>query len=112
MLAVHSGWVYGTTMEPQNYGFIYHLYCPLDYHHCIISWVKNPKLKAILDTYHASYKLKHRYWTGLLLLVHCALSLVFAFNISGDDSSNFLVIPLATSGIFAEFTLFGKVYKS
>ena len=80
-------------------------------HLCIFSWVKNPKLKAILDTYRAPYKQKHRYWTGLLLLVCCALFLVFAFNISGEDNSNLLVIPLATSGIFVEFTLFGKVYK-
>jgi len=46
----------------------------------------NPKLKAILDSYLAPYKLKHRYWTGLLLLLRCALFLVFAFNVAGDDS--------------------------
>ena len=62
-------------------------------HLCILSWVKK-------STYHAFYKPKYRYWTGLLLLVHCALFLVFAFNISGDDSINLLVISLTTSGIF------------
>ena len=35
----------------------------------LLSWVKNPKLKAILDAYHAPYKPKHRYWTGLLLFI-------------------------------------------
>ena len=69
-------------------------------HIYLLSWVKNPKLKAILDTYHAPYKPKHRYWTGLLLLVRCALFLVFAFNISGNDSANLLVISSATFGIF------------
>ena len=81
-------------------------------HLCLLSWVKNPKLKAILDTYHAPYKPKHRYWTGLLLLVRCALFLAFAFNISGNESVNLLIITSATFGIFAWFTLSGVVYKS
>ena len=79
---------------------------------CLLSWVRNPKLKAILDTYHAPYKPKRRYWTGLLLLVRCALFLVFAFNISGNESVNLLVISSATFGIFVWFALCGKVYKS
>ena len=81
-------------------------------HLCLLSWVRNPKLKAILDTYHAPYQPKHRYWTGLLLLVCCALFLVFAFNISGNDSVNLLVISSATFGILVWFILSGVVYKS
>ena len=81
-------------------------------HLCLLSWVRNPKLKAILDTYHAPYKPKHRYWTGLLLLVCCALFLVFAFNISGNDSINLLVISSASFGILVWFILSGVVYKS
>ena len=76
------------------------------------SWVKSPNLKAILDAYHAPYKPKHQYWTGLLLLVRCALFLVFAFNISGNDSVNLLVICSATFGIIVGFALSGMVYKS
>ena len=81
-------------------------------HFHLLSWVRNPKLKAILDTYHAPYKLKHRYWTGLLLLLRCALLLVFAFNISGDDSVNLLAICSTAFGIFVWFSLSGMVYKS
>jgi len=55
-----------------------------------LSWIRSPKVTAILDSYHAPYKLKHRYWTGLLLLLRCALFLVFAFNVTGDDSINLL----------------------
>ena len=44
-------------------------------HFCPLSWVRNPKLQAILDSYHAPYKPKHRYWPGLLLLVRCSLFL-------------------------------------
>ena len=79
--------------------------------HHLLSWVKSPNLKAILDAYHAPYKPKHRYWTGLLLLVRCALFLVFAFNISGNDSVNLLVISSSTSGIFIWFAFSGMVYK-
>ena len=81
-------------------------------HLFLLSWVRNPKLKAILDTYHAPYKPKHRYWTGLLLLVRCALFLVFAFNISGNDSVILFVISSATFGIFVWLTFSGVVYKS
>ena len=81
-------------------------------HYCYLSWVRNPKLKAILDTYHAPYQPKHRYWIGLLLLLRCALFLVFAFNVSGDNSINLLVISSATFGILGWFTLSGVVYKS
>ena len=78
----------------------------------LLSWVKSPKLKAILDTYHAPYKPKHRYWTGLLLFIRCALFLVFAFNISGNDSVNLLVISLSSFGIFVWFTFSSVVYRS
>ena len=81
-------------------------------HFYLLFWVRNPKLKVILDTYRAPYKPKHHYWTGLLLLVRCALFLVFAFNISGDDGVNLLVISSTTYGIFVWFTLSGVVYKS
>ena len=81
-------------------------------HFCLLSWVKNPKLQAILDTYHAPYKTKHRYWTGMFLLIRCALFLVFAFNISGDNSINLLVISSTTAAIFIAFALSGMVYKN
>ena len=74
--------------------------------------VRNPKLKDILDAYHEPYKPKHQYWTGLLLLLRCALFLAFAFNISGNDSVNLLVISSTAFGILVWFTLSGMVYKS
>ena len=80
-------------------------------HLCLLSWVRKPKLKAILDTYYAPYKPKQQYWTGLLLLIRCALFLVFAFNISGNDSVNLLVISSTACGIFIWFALFRIAYK-
>ena len=62
----------------------------------LLTWVNSPKLRPILDVYHAQYKGKHQYWTGLLLLVRCTLFLVFAFNVSGNDGINLLVISPTT----------------
>ena len=81
-------------------------------HHRLLSWVNNPKLKAVLNTYHAPYKPKQQYWTGLLLLIRCALFFVFAFNSIGDDNINLLVTSLTTSGILIWFSLSGTIYKS
>ena len=78
----------------------------------LLSWVRNPKLKAILDSYYAPYKQNHRYWIGLLLLLRCALFLVFAFNVSGNDSVNLLVIGLTALAISVAFALLGMVYKN
>ena len=81
-------------------------------HFSLLRWVRNPKVKAILDSYHAPYMSEHRYWTGLLLSLRCALFLAFAFNISGDASVNLLVISSVSFGIVVGFALLGKVYKS
>ena len=81
-------------------------------HPCLLCWVRSPKVKAILDTYHAPYKPKYRFWTGLLLLLRCTFFLVFAFNVSGDNSVNLLVTSSATFGIVVGFALLGSVYKS
>ena len=39
-------------------------------HWKIFGWIRNTRLNTFITTYHAPYSLKHRYWTGLLLLVH------------------------------------------
>ena len=62
----------------------------------LFSWVN--RLKPFIDSYHAPYKPKHRYWLGLLLVLRCALLLVFAFNRQRDPSINLLAI-LVGAGI-------------
>ena len=81
-------------------------------HLCLLSWLRNHKLKAILDSYYAPYKQNHRYWTGLLLLLRCGLFLVFAFNVSGNDSVNLLVISLTALAVSVAFGFSGMVYKN
>ena len=60
----------------------------------IFSWISSPKVKPLLDAYHAPYADKHRYWTGLLLLVRLILYLVSAVNALGDPSVNLLLLLL------------------
>ena len=43
----------------------------------LFSWVNSARLKPFMDSYHAPYKAKHRYWPGLLLVLRFALLLVF-----------------------------------
>ena len=38
-----------------------------------------------MDSYHAPYKAKHRYWPGLLLVLRFVLLLVFALNPQQDS---------------------------
>ena len=53
-------------------------------HKKIFKWVGNQKLCQFLEPYHAPYNFKHRYWTGLLLLIRVVLYTVSAINVSGD----------------------------
>ena len=42
------------------------------------------RLKLFVETYHAPCTLKHRYWTGLLLIARAILYIVAAVNVSND----------------------------
>ena len=56
----------------------------------LFSWVN--RLKPFMDSYHAPYKAKHRYWPGLLLVLRFVLLLVFALNPWQDPNINLLAI--------------------
>ena len=79
----------------------------------IFSWVNSYRMIPFLDAYHAPYTDKHRYWTGLMLLVRCALFLLFAFNALGDPSVNLLAICSASGIILIAYALLGnRIYKT
>ena len=77
----------------------------------ILFWMNSARIKIFLDTYHAPHNIKHRYWPGLLLLVRCALFIVFASNPSGDPSINLLCITSASLGL-AAFTRSINIYSN
>ena len=51
-------------------------------HYKLLFWVV--KLQPLFDAYTGPYKIKHRYWTGLLLLVRGFLYMIFSINTLGD----------------------------
>jgi len=77
----------------------------------LFHWITKPGIKAFLDAYHAPYKDQHRYWTGLMLSLRCALFLVFAFNTQDDPSLNLLVIGAVVIGLLTLTHFTGLIYK-
>ena len=77
----------------------------------IFSLINSCYVKPFLDAYHAPYTNKHRYWTGLMLLLRLVLFLISAVNALGDPSVNLLAI--ATAAILTPPTLLGsRIYKT
>ena len=74
-------------------------------------WISDYRVSTFLDVYHGTFKNKHRYWSGLLLVTRFFLFLVFAFNVNGDTGVNILAIAICLIGLLAIFFLF-TVYKA
>ena len=76
-------------------------------------WVKNTKLILFMETYHAPYRSKNRYWTGLLLFVRVSLYASAAANSSKVPKINLMLtiiltaflLTLATTQIYKKFWL-------
>ena len=60
----------------------------------VFSWVHNPKLSFFIGAYHAPYTSKHRYWTGLLLMLRVILFLVSAINSTGSTQEPLVAITV------------------
>ena len=66
---------------------------------------------TILDAYHAPYNKKHRYWTGLGLLIRCGLFTLFAT--SSSIKTNIFWIIIAVVLLFSVRLCFGtQVYQN
>ena len=72
------------------------------------------RFKPLLDSYYAPYKIRTRYWTGFLLLVRCALYIVFSLNsVEGADRSLLAIILTFTAiGFAVGFLFHGRIYKN
>ena len=57
------------------------------------------KISLFIETYHAPYTPRNRYWTGLLLIVRVALYVASSINVSGNPNVNLLVIGLVMIGV-------------
>ena len=49
-----------------------------------VGWIRNPKLSSFIETYHAPYTARYRYWTGLLLFIRVIVYLATASNTTGN----------------------------
>jgi predicted outer membrane repeat protein len=76
-------------------------------HHRPLHWVT--RFKPLFDAYTGPYKDKHRYWTGLLLLLRIGLFCVFSANTTGDPAVNLLVIIIAMVCLFVYLGMIGGV---
>ena len=76
----------------------------------LFSWVN--KLKPFMDSYHAPYKAKHRYWPGLLLILRFVLFLIFALNPQQDPNTNLLAILVGTGILQMWAWSGGGIYKN
>ena len=78
----------------------------------LFSWVNSARLNAFMDSYHAPYKAKHRYWPGLLLVLRFVLLLVFAFNFQEDPKTSLLAILIGAGNLFLWLWIIGGVYTN
>ena len=78
----------------------------------LFSWVNSARLKPFMDSYHAPYKAKHRYWPGLLLVLRFVLLLVFAFNPQQQSSVKLLAILVGTGILVVWAWVSGGVYRN
>ena len=81
-------------------------------HFRLFSWVNSTRLKAFMDSYHAPYKPKHRYWPGLLLMLRFALLIVFSVNPQQNTNINLLAILVGTGFLVAWGWVSGGVYRN
>ena len=70
-------------------------------------WINNSKVKAFLDSYHGPYRVKHRYWPGLLLLLRVILLPPVAFAHSYDGSVNLLAVSTVVIVIIIDLGMDG-----
>ena len=78
----------------------------------IFSRINSRYIKPFLDAYHAPYTDKHRYWTGLMLLLRFVLFLISAVNALGDPSVNLLAIASITTVILPTILAGTRIYKT
>ena len=78
----------------------------------IFNWSRNPKTQTFTETYHTPHTPKHRYWTGLLLIVRIILYLVAAVNVSNNPTIALTAIIFMVCCIFTLSKLLGsRLYR-
>ena len=77
--------------------------------HQMMRWVV--RIKPLLDTYQGPFKDKHRYWTGITLLLRIILFTVFAANVRSNPNINLFAIVVSVVVLFIVQFSIGRLYK-
>ena len=78
----------------------------------ILKWTNNQKLNSFIQTYQAPFNDRHRYWTGLLLLLRLLLTLILSFTASRDPNSAIIAMILSLGILFLLRLTYAKnLYK-
>ena len=78
-------------------------------HFSCLCWVH--RLMPLFDAYTGPYKHKHRYWTGLLLLIRVIFLMIFTLNTTNNPAINLITISVISFFGFGYFC-YMQVYKS
>ena len=81
----------------------------------LFKWTRNTKLDAFISVHHVPCNSKHRYWTGLLLLVRVVLYITVSVTISDSNKPQtaLLVTIILVVGLFFLKAVIGmRVYKN
>ena len=82
-------------------------------HHKCFGWIRNTRLNLFMEANLAAYNSKHRYWSGLLLLIRVALYFEIALNTTNRRSNNLLATGIICTCLLFIKTLSGiRVYKN
>ena len=84
--------------------------------HCpgwrIFRWIRSPNLYLFMEAYHAPYAPRHRYWTGMLLLVRAVIYLVAAATVSGNPQIQLIsIILVMICVILLKMAIATKIFK-
>ena len=78
----------------------------------IFKWTRNARFNAFISVHHVPYNSKHRYWTGLQLLVRVILYATASQTMSEDPEASLLATIILVGGLLA-LKIAGKtMYKS
>ena len=78
-------------------------------HYRLLSWVH--RFMPLFDAYTGPYKHKHRYWTGVLLLIRVIILMIFTLNQTNNPAINLLTIQVI-SFFLATYASYVGVYKN
>ena len=78
-------------------------------HFSCLFWVH--RLMPLFDAYTGPYKHKHRYWTGLLLLIRVIFLMIFTLNTTNNPAINLITISVILFLSFGYFC-YMQVYKN